>query len=65
MTWSSIDLAKEMAMNTSSFDENDDTNEDTTVLVIEANPTTKLARRRKIEDLFEEKRLKEELEDYA
>jgi len=52
-------------MNTSSFDENDDTNEDTTVLVIEANPTTKLARRRKIEDLFEEKRLKEELEDYA
>lgn len=31
----------------------------------EPNPSTKLARRRKIEDLFEEKRLKEELEDFC
>ena len=29
--------------------------------VPEASPSTKLARRRRIEDLFEEKRLKEEL----
>lgn len=35
------------------------------VAVIEASPSTKLARRRKIEDLFEEKRLKEELEDFG
>lgn len=31
----------------------------------EVNPTTKLERRRKIEDLFEEKRLREELAEFA
>lgn len=30
----------------------------------EASPSTKLERRRKIEDLFEERRLREELSDY-
>ncbi len=33
--------------------------------VPEASPSTKLARRRKIEDLFEEKRLREELEEFG
>ncbi|MBA3535611.1 MAG: hypothetical protein H0T84_03220 [Tatlockia sp.] len=33
--------------------------------VSEVNPTTKLERRRKIEDLFEEKRLREELTEFA
>lgn len=32
--------------------------------VIEASPTTKLERRRRIEDLFEEKRLREELGEF-
>lgn len=31
----------------------------------EASPSTKLERRRKIEDLFEEKRLKEELAEFG
>lgn len=31
----------------------------------ETNPSTKLERRRKIEDLFEEKRLREELADFG
>ena len=35
------------------------------VVVVEASPSTKLARRRKIEDLFEEKRLREELEEFG
>jgi len=30
----------------------------------ETNPTTKLERRRRIEDLFEEKRLREELSEF-
>lgn len=34
-------------------------------VIIEASPSTKLARRRKIEDLFEEKRLREELEEFG
>ncbi len=34
-------------------------------VVPEASPTTKLERRRKIEDLFEEKRLKVELEEFG
>lgn len=34
-------------------------------IVIEVSPSTKLERRRKIEDLFEEKRLRAELEDFA
>ncbi|MBA2709558.1 MAG: hypothetical protein H0U57_03075 [Tatlockia sp.] len=33
--------------------------------VSEANPSTKLERRRKIEELFEEKRLREELAEFA
>jgi hypothetical protein len=33
--------------------------------VSEVSPTTKLERRRKIEDLFEEKRLREELAEFA
>lgn len=39
------------------FTENQDTTCDT-------NPTTKLQRRRKIEELADEKRLREELQDY-
>lgn len=34
-------------------------------VVPEASPSTKLARRRKIEDLFEEKRLREELAEFG
>ena len=34
-------------------------------VVPEASPSTKLERRRKIEDLFEEKRLREELEEFG
>jgi hypothetical protein len=32
--------------------------------ITEASPSTKLERRRKIEDLFEERRLREELSDF-
>lgn len=35
------------------------------VVVPEASPSTKLARRRKIEDLFEEKRLRDELAEFG
>lgn len=54
-------------MSTRTFDEFDILEEVTEAeeIVPEASPSTKLARRRKIEDLFEEKRLREELEDYA
>lgn len=34
-------------------------------IIPEASPSTKLARRRKIEDIFEEKRLKAELEEFG
>lgn len=34
-------------------------------IIIEASPSTKLERRRKIEDLFEEKRLKAELAEFG
>ena len=34
-------------------------------IIPEASPSTKLARRRKIEDLFEEKRLREELKEFG
>lgn len=34
-------------------------------LVVEASPTTKLERRRKIEELFEEKRLRAEIEEFG
>jgi hypothetical protein len=59
--------AKEMAMSATDFDEFESEVEDATETtpVIEASPSTKLARRRKIEDLFEEKRLKEELADFG
>lgn len=56
-----------MSMN--SFDELDNEldefNEAPTTITTEASPSTKLKRRRKIEDLFEEKRLKEELADFG
>ena len=55
-------------MNTREFDEDVNEMEEfgvDTVLAPETNPSTKLERRRKVEDLFEEKRLREELEDYA
>lgn len=35
------------------------------VVVPEASPSTRLARRRKIEDLFEEKRLREEIAEFG
>lgn len=34
-------------------------------VIPDASPSTKLERRRKIEDLFEEKRLKAELEEFG
>lgn len=61
-------VAKEMAMSTRDFDEFDTEIEeinDTTPIIPEASPSTKLERRRKIEDLFEEKRLREELEEFG
>jgi len=64
----SADLAKEMAMSTRQYDELDNEVEEfnvTPVVVPEASPSTKLARRRKIEDLFEEKRLREELAEFG
>ena len=36
-----------------------------TVITTETNPLTKLERRRKIEDLFEEKRLRDELAEFG
>jgi hypothetical protein len=54
-------------MNTRNFEEFDSDIEfyqDPDADVPEASPTTKLERRRKIEDLFEEKRLREELADF-
>ncbi len=38
---------------------------DKETVVPESSPSTKLERRRKIEDLFEEKRLREELEEFG
>lgn len=40
-------------------------NDNAIITVIESNPSTKLERRRKIEDLFEEKRLREELAEFG
>lgn len=55
-------------MNTRNFDEFDSDiefyHDPADADVPEASPTTKLERRRKIEDLFEEKRLREELADF-
>jgi phage shock protein A len=61
-------LAKEMAMSTRRFDEFDNEIEEVEAaapVVPEASPSTKLERRRKIEDLFEEKRLREELAEFG
>lgn len=57
-----------MAMSTRHFDEFDNEIEEFTdkePTVPEANLSKKLERRRKIEDLFEEKRLREELEEFC
>lgn len=57
-----------MAMDPREFDDNEveleEFNVDTT-LSSETNPSTKLERRRRIEDLFEEKRLREELAEFG
>ena len=56
--WNLIGFAKEMAMSTRHFDEFDNEVEEFTdkePTVPEANLSKKLERRRKIEDLFEEK----------
>ena len=61
-------LAKEMAMSARRYDEFENEIEDfndKSPVVPEASPSTKLERRRKIEDLFEEKRLREELEEFG
>lgn len=55
-------------MNTQEFLEEEAEIEDVitdTTLLNEANPSTKLERRRRIEDLFEEKRLREELKEFG
>ena len=46
------------------FEEVEDFSDKETI-VSESSPSTKLERRRKIEDLFEEKRLREELEEFG
>lgn len=61
-------LVKEKAMSTRRFDEFDnemDDFSDAEPVITEASPSTKLERRRKIEDLLEEKRLREELEEFG
>ena len=55
-------------MSTTRFDELDTDIEECTEappIIPEASPSTKLARRRKIEDLFEEKRLRDELAEFG
>jgi hypothetical protein len=54
-------------MSINSFDELDNEMEEfsDTNIPTEASPSTKLERRRKIEDLFEEKRLKDELAEFG
>ncbi len=55
-------------MNTDHFDDLDSEVEDYTENaepIVTEPPSTRLERRRRIEDLFEEKRLKEELEDFG
>lgn len=55
-------------MSTRRFDEFDneiDDFSDTEAVTPEASPSTKLERRRKIEDLFEERRLREELDEFG
>jgi hypothetical protein len=60
-------LAKEMAMSVQDFEDFENETEEVpekAPVVAEASPSTRLARRRKIEDLFEEKRLREEIEEF-
>jgi hypothetical protein len=45
--------------------ENEEFNKASPPIAPEATPSTKLERRRKIEDLFEEKRLQEEMAEYG
>lgn len=54
-------------MRINSFDELDNEVEEfnEATITAEVSPSTKLERRRKIEDLFEEKRLKEELAEFG
>ncbi|MBI2786508.1 MAG: hypothetical protein HYX60_09505 [Legionella longbeachae] len=56
-------------MNAHEFDDDENEMEEIsapdTVVTIEVNPSTKLERRRRIEDLFEEKRLKEEFAEFG
>ena len=55
-------------MSARSFDEDENEVEDISTgatIVAEASPSTKLERRRRIEDLFEEKRMKEELAEFG
>lgn len=54
-------------MSTRSFDEFENEVEELgePEVIPEPSPSTKLARRRKIEDLFEEKRLREELAEFG
>ncbi|MFI4917973.1 MAG: PA3496 family putative envelope integrity protein [Legionellales bacterium] len=55
-------------MNARSFDKFESETEEFSnaeAIVPEASPSTKLERRRKIEALFEEKRLKEELAEFG
>lgn len=55
-------------MSTTHFDDLDNDIEECTEappIIPEASPSTKLARRRKIEDLFEEKRLRDELAEFG
>ncbi len=57
-----------MAMNTSEFEEQVNDMEEVsieTIITPETSPSTKLERRRKIEDLFEEKRLRDELAEFG
>lgn len=55
-------------MSARGFDEDENEVEDysaSAIISTEANPSTKLERRRKIEELLEEKILKKELQDFA
>jgi len=55
-------------MGTRHFDEDENEMEDfsdSEAISVEASPSTKLERRRKIEDLFEEKRLRDELSEFG
>ncbi|MGL5742331.1 MAG: PA3496 family putative envelope integrity protein [Legionella sp.] len=55
-------------MNTREFDEDENEAEEflgDASITVETNPSTKLERRRRIEDLFEEKRLREELAEFG